>query len=158
MNSLLNLQLDRNVSRTGRIVSAIAGGLLVLHGMRKGKKFSEIPLGSFLLFRGVSGYCPVNDKLLGKHSLGTSNGQAISQPEKISIDTSVMINKPAADVYKFWRKLENLPLFMKHLQQVDVLDDKTSVWKANALVVLAPLIGKVRLQMTNQIKGWHGGR
>ena len=127
---LLNMQLDQNVSRTGRIISALAGGLLLLHGMRKGKKFSEIPLGSFLLFRGVTGYCPVNDKVLGKNSLSAGNGHVITQPGRISIDTRVVIDKPAAEVYTFWRKLENLPLFMKHLEEVDVMDDNTSLWKA----------------------------
>ncbi|MEX2573916.1 MAG: SRPBCC family protein, partial [Balneolaceae bacterium] len=29
-----------------------------------------------------------------------------------------------------WHKFENLPLFMKHLEKVDVLDDKLSEWTA----------------------------
>jgi uncharacterized membrane protein len=130
LNGLLHMQLDQNVSRTGRIISALAGGLLLLHGMRRGKKFSEIPLGSYLLFRGATGYCPVNDKVLGKNSITTGNGHAITQPGRISIDTRVMIDKSASQVYKFWRKLENLPSFMKHLEQVNVIDETTSIWKA----------------------------
>jgi uncharacterized membrane protein len=121
MNAL-GIQLDRNVGTTGRILSAIAGGLLLLHGIRKGRKLSEIPLGSFLLFRGATGYCPVTQAV-------TKNG-AVSHPHTVDINTSVLINKPREEVYSFWRKLENLPRFMKHLESVTVIDEKTSFWKA----------------------------
>ena len=131
MNSLLNLQLDKNVGKTERIISAIAGGLLVFHGLRKGRKLSEIPLGSFLLFRGATGFCPVKQRL--EHLTGngiSGNHKAIAQPKNIDIDTKVMINRPKEEVYAFWRKLENLPLFMKHLDSVTVIDETTSLWTA----------------------------
>jgi uncharacterized membrane protein len=41
------------------------------------------------------------------------------------------VNKPRADVYAFWRRLENWPLFMRHLENVDELDGNTSVWRLN---------------------------
>lgn len=131
MNSLLNLQLDKNVGKTERIISAIAGSLLVFHGLKKGRKLSEIPLGSFLLFRGATGFCPVKQRIEYLVSDGVSgNHKAIAHPKNIDIDTKVMINRPKEDVYAFWRKLENLPLFMKHLDSVTVIDETTSLWTA----------------------------
>jgi uncharacterized membrane protein len=45
---------------------------------------------------------------------------------------SVTIRKPVEEVYGFWRNLENLPQFMKHLESVRVLDDRRSLWRASA--------------------------
>jgi uncharacterized membrane protein len=42
------------------------------------------------------------------------------------------IEASADDLYRFWRKLENLPLFMSHLESVRSINDKTSHWKAHA--------------------------
>ena len=33
-------------------------------------------------------------------------------------------------MYHFWRQLENLPAFMKHLKSVVVTDEKSSTWEA----------------------------
>jgi uncharacterized membrane protein len=45
---------------------------------------------------------------------------------------SVTINRPREEVYEFWRKLENLPRFMKHLKTVRVIGDRRSHWVAAA--------------------------
>ena len=121
MNAL-GIQMDRNLGTTGRILSALAGGLLLVHGIRRGRKLSEIPLGSYLLFRGATGFCPITQAV-------TKNGTA-AHPRTVDISTTVIINKPKEEVYSFWRKLENLPRFMKHLESVTIIDDKTSFWKA----------------------------
>lgn len=43
---------------------------------------------------------------------------------------SVTVNAPAAQVYRFWHDLENLPRFMHHLHSVTQLDDRRSKWIA----------------------------
>ena len=47
------------------------------------------------------------------------------------IAKSVTINKSPEDVYRFWKQIENLPLFMQHLQQVRRFDDRRSHWIAS---------------------------
>lgn len=42
---------------------------------------------------------------------------------------SVTINRPPSEVYDFWRDLENLPRFMRHLESVRVTNGK-SKWRA----------------------------
>lgn len=121
-DKLRNMKLDKNVGKTERIISGVAGTLLVLHGLKKGKKMSEMSLGSFLLFRGATGYCPVTEAISGSGDR--------THHQNINIKTSAIINKPRNEVYAFWRKLENLPLFMKHLETVEVIDEKRSLWKA----------------------------
>ncbi len=130
--SLLNLQIDRNVGKTERIISAVAGSLLMVHGMTRGKRLSEMSLGSYLLFRAATGMCPIKNKLAPAGIVGTGlKTIQDSTHHNINLKSSTNIAKPRAEVYAFWRKLENLPLFMKHLESVTVLDETTSLWKAN---------------------------
>ena len=43
---------------------------------------------------------------------------------------SCIVNKSPEEVYHFWRKFENLPRFMKHLESVQDLGEGRSRWKA----------------------------
>lgn len=45
---------------------------------------------------------------------------------------SVIIDRPAEEIYQFWRDFENLPRFMNHLAEVRVLSDRRSLWTAKA--------------------------
>ncbi len=45
---------------------------------------------------------------------------------------TVTINRPADEVYRFWRDLENLPRFMYHLESVRADGDGRSHWTARA--------------------------
>ena len=45
---------------------------------------------------------------------------------------SITVNRPADEVYAFWRNFENLPRFMKHLESVQVTGGGRSHWKAKA--------------------------
>lgn len=48
----------------------------------------------------------------------------------VHFSKTIWINKPAEEVYRFWRNFEGFPRFMGHLEEVKVLDDKRSRWKA----------------------------
>lgn len=76
--------------------------------------------GGYLMYRAVSGKCPVSDAF-------RTNGRM--HPSNVNIRTQVTVNRPRDEVYAFWRRLENLPLFMRHLESVDELDDTISAWK-----------------------------
>lgn len=47
----------------------------------------------------------------------------------IHVVKGISINRPPETVYQFWRKLENLPRFMAHLESVRE-DEQGSVWRA----------------------------
>lgn len=105
-----------------RVLSAFAGSLLLYFVAKRHKIDSLLLLGgSYLLYRAVSGHCPIAATLRGKPSADASSS--------VNIRTSVIVNKPRADVYVFWRRLENWPLFMRHLENVDELDGRNSVWR-----------------------------
>ena len=50
----------------------------------------------------------------------------------IEVERAVTVDRPAADLYRFWRDVANLPRFMDHLKEVSVLDDRRSHWVAKA--------------------------
>ncbi|MFM8321928.1 MAG: SRPBCC family protein [Chloroflexota bacterium] len=45
---------------------------------------------------------------------------------------SQTINKPAGELYRFWRDFTNLPQYMLHLEAVEALDERRSRWTAKA--------------------------
>ena len=45
---------------------------------------------------------------------------------------AVTVNKPAAELYAFWREFQNFPSFMYHLESVEPSGDGRSHWKAKA--------------------------
>jgi uncharacterized membrane protein len=69
--------------------------------------------GGFLIYRGV-----------------TANGD--TRQHDALITRAVTISKPPDEVYRFWKQLDNLPRFMKHLKQVRRIDDRRSHWVATA--------------------------
>jgi uncharacterized membrane protein len=110
-----------NVGKTERMISAIAGSLLLYKVTQKHKADTLLLLaGGYLLYRATSGHCPI-------HSFFSRKGS--DHPRNVNVKASVIVNRPRAEVYAFWRKLENLPLFMKHLESVDEIDEYTSAWK-----------------------------
>ena len=48
----------------------------------------------------------------------------------IQVRERIRVNKPAAELYAYWRDLENLPRVMRHLEEVVVTDGKRSHWIA----------------------------
>lgn len=113
-----------NVGRRERIISVLAGTVLSTAGIRRiGRPDGLIMTlaGGYLLTRGITGFCFMN-KL-------TRRDTAHRKVPALEITNTFTINKPRKEVYTFWRKLENLPRFMKHLAEVRETTEKRSVWK-----------------------------
>jgi uncharacterized membrane protein len=126
-----------NVGQSERMVSVGLGAFMLssgLHNLTRNpiKGLIRTVLGGVLLYRGVSGHCPVYA------SVGKTKG--VGHTPAINIRTGLIVNKPRQEVYEFWRKLENLPLFMKHLSTVTEIDSKHSHWEAE----IPGGIGKVK--------------
>ena len=114
-----------NVSNFERGLSVAIGIWMLYRGVKKLPKSPITNLikatsGAGLLARGLSGFCPVYDYFDIDGNKTTS----------VNIRSTVIVNKPKNEVYAFWRRLENLPLFMKHLESVHEIDDRTSHWEA----------------------------
>jgi uncharacterized membrane protein len=115
-----------NVGSTERILSAAGGALLFTYGLRQGSLSGLLlaAIGGGLIFRGASGYCPYNN------AIGRNTAEDEKVVDAIEITKSLTINKPRAEVYRYWRKLENLPIFMEHLAEVNEIAPNRSHWKA----------------------------
>ena len=46
----------------------------------------------------------------------------------VKVEKAITIGLPVQEVYSFWRRLENLPRFMNHLESVVRHDEKHSRW------------------------------
>jgi uncharacterized membrane protein len=123
-----------NVGLPERIASALAGAALLGGGVYFAMHRRPITTGlmgvgaGMLLKRGITGYCGLYDAL-GVDS--TSAMGAVSRfARPVSVEECVTINKPAEELYAFWRDFKNLPLIMRHLERVDVIDQRKSRWVA----------------------------
>ncbi|GAA0503178.1 SRPBCC family protein [Deinococcus depolymerans] len=109
-----------------RMISGAAGGALLLMGLRKRGVLGlgMAAVGGYLAYRAATG----NDPVMA--AAGLSGNATAAKP--IFVEHSVVIDRPAQDVYDFWRKLDNLPQIMSHLESVTALDEKRSRWVAKA--------------------------
>lgn len=64
---------------------------------------------------------------------GRRGGRAAASATPGFATATITINCSAAEVYRFWRRLENLPRFMPHLASVASGDDRRSHWVIAAL-------------------------
>ena len=119
-----------NASDIEHIASLTVGGLLLLKGLLKGGPLGLIYKvgGAALVYRGQQGYRPLYDALgLELPSSPTGVGKQNSR-----VEHEVVVNRPPAELYRIWRNLENLPVFMENLVSVHEVDDKRSLWVAKA--------------------------
>ena len=64
----------------------------------------------------------------GDHTTVSMPGVRHGRP----IARSITVRQPREEVYAFWRRLENLPRFMEHLESVRTIDERHSHWRAAA--------------------------
>ena len=148
---------ERNVSEPERWASVIFGGALAAYGL----KMRSIPglvvaaVGGALVHRGATGHCLVYESM-GLSTADEQGGQvSIPYGRGVRVEKAVTINAPREELYAFWRRFENLPLFMHNLEDVKVHDEKRSHWVAKG-----PASSKVEWdaeiinEIPNELIGW----
>jgi uncharacterized membrane protein len=145
-----------NVGGSERWASAAIGLGLLLGGLSKRDRAGVMAAiaGGALLFRGASGHCPVNSAL-GRDTAHANTREALGGGRGMHVKESITIGRPVAELYRFWRNLENLPRFMDHLESVRVTGNDRSHWVAKAPAGMkvewdAEIINEVE----NQVIGW----
>jgi uncharacterized membrane protein len=131
-----------NVGQVERWLSMVAGGMLAAWGLRRRDTIGgTAALGAAeLLYRGSTGHCHVYAALGVNRGRGKGTGiiadqdsdtrQQLGGPRGIHVEEAITINRPIADVFRFWRNFENLPQFMEHLESVAVREAGISHWVA----------------------------
>ncbi len=112
-----------NLTWPERYISIATGTKLAFSGFKHLFKnpFSSIlklGAGGYLLNRGVTGHCELYSQI----------GKKSTDPMNVNIRSSFTIKKPRTEVYNFWRRLDNLPLIMNHLENVTLIDNERSHW------------------------------
>jgi uncharacterized membrane protein len=123
-----------NVGQTERWVSAGVGGALAIYGLTRGNLpgVALALLGASIAYRGVSGHCYAYQALGVNTAGGESENPNVSVRggRGVKVEKSLTINRPAAELYAFWRNFENLPRVMSHLEEVRATGGNTSHWVA----------------------------
>src|SRR5436309_1657611 len=108
-------ELDRprgvNVGDAERIASVACGAALVVYGLKNRSALGRglAARGGALAYRGSTGLCPAYEAA-GIDTAGTTEG--------IHIERAVTIDRPASELYRFWRDFSNLPRFMESVESV----------------------------------------
>ncbi len=131
-----------------------AGALLLLVGTsRRSTLGACLAVSSApLLYRGITGRWP--DVLHG-YAQPDSTKSALGGDRGVHVRESIRLEVPVVDVYRFWRRLKNLPQFMTHLDRVSEASDGTSHWVTSGFAGLvvewdAEIINEVE----NKVLAW----
>lgn len=119
-----------NAADVEHVSAMVVGSCLVLSGMRRGGLVGAIfkVSGLALIYRGQQGYRPLYNALgLRLADVATGVGR-----QNVRVESSVIIHRPRQELYRIWRNLSNLPVFMDHLISVNEIDDNRSLWVARA--------------------------
>jgi uncharacterized membrane protein len=124
---------DRNLSGLERWASIAAGAGLAAYGLSRLKSngWPYAGAGALLLRRGVTAHCDLYEAV-GINTAGTADDTraALRGARGVNVLESVTIDRPIEQLYRFWRNLENLPQFMRHLESVEKATDTISHWRA----------------------------
>lgn len=105
-----------------QIASAAGGVVLAAAGLRRRDWIGAgmAMLGGGLFYGGLQ----------GASHFRHSKQAVIPAREGVRVDETIVVDRPVALVYAFWRRFENLPAFMSHLISVRTTGDRTSHWVA----------------------------
>lgn len=119
-----------NVGATERAICALGGAVVAGFGIGQ-RNFSTpflLLLGGALVYRGISGNCKLYEKL-GINTAQPHRECGVPGNKGIRVEKSIAVNRHPAQVFSFWRNLENLPRFMPHLKSVKQAGQGLSHWK-----------------------------
>jgi uncharacterized membrane protein len=136
------IRKDGTISDQARIVSAAAGAILVLVGLKRGEAGGLLTalLGGALVARGATGYCPVTSQL-SSSPVEQRVAEAFNWSSAATVSRSVTIRKPVEEIYRIWKDIGSYPRFMENIESVKDLGNGRSHWVAKG-----PLGRKVEWQ------------
>jgi uncharacterized membrane protein len=160
-----------NVGRVERWLSMLAGGALAAYGLKRRSTSGGAAAlaGAALMYRGATGHCNVYDALginrgvVHAHEHGTGmiadrdsdTRHQLGGRRGIHVEEAVTINRPIAEVYRFWRNFENLPKFMEHLASVATREAGVSHWVARGPAGMnVEWDARIVNEVENKVIGW----
>jgi uncharacterized membrane protein len=103
-----------------------------------------------LAYRGVTGEWPWPSNGMADTRTALSGNRGVHVREAISVEVPIEV------VYGFWRRLENLPRFMTHIQGVRDLGGERSHWVADGPAGVLPVEWDAEIinEVSNKVIGW----
>ena len=114
------------------MLSVAGAAALVAFGVSRRSAFGLVVAAAAapLAYRSLTNRWPAPmDTLIGYGDEGDTR-QALSGDRGVHVREAIRVEKPLAEVYRFWRRFENLPQFMTNLDQVIDLGNGRSHWVA----------------------------
>jgi len=152
----------QNIGDMQRVLSAVTGIALLVSGLPK-RSWTGAALamaGGGLLHRAVSGYCAAFDTLgvdmSGGRETNRIGRRKVHSDAATKIRRTIEIDRPPSELYRFWRRLDNLPRIMSHLESVQVISDKLSHWTVKTIAG-APAVewdAEIINDVENERIGW----
>jgi uncharacterized membrane protein len=147
---------DRNTSLSdveNWLALGAGAALLVIGASKRSKLGACLALSSApLLYRGFTGRWPA---LLQGAVESDSTKAALGGQRGVHVRESVRVEVPIADVYRFWRRLENLPRFMTHLNEVIETGSGMSHWVAEGPAgLVVAWDAEVINEIENELLAW----
>jgi len=145
-----------NVDRNERIGSLLAGAALAGAALfRSGsQRWLLLGAGAGLLLRGVTGHCPLYQQL-GVNHCDHRERDGVPGNDGVRIEHTVEVFCPAADLYQFWRQVDQLPRILRHVESVEAIDEWHSHWVARG--PLGPALewdAEIINERENQLIAW----
>jgi uncharacterized membrane protein len=78
------------------------------------------------------------------------------EPGEIDVEKSIVVNRAPEVCYRYWRDFRNFPRFMRHLEDVRIVSDKHSHWRAKAPAgATVEWDAELSVDHPNQLLAWH---
>ena len=122
-------EYNLNLSDVKRALPVV-GGILILFGVLRRSPLSVLlaAAGGVLVYEGFRS-ASWNQ---ASYEKGMPTLRTIPFGQGVRVEREVTVHRSPAELYQFWRNLENLPRVMSHLQQVRMINPMRSHWIAQA--------------------------
>lgn len=126
----------RNITQTERWLSGFCGGMAAAMGFaRRDRAGLLLGVGGLeLIRRGLTGHSLLYEAL-GIRTAPLGQGAettAVPYELGIRVDESVVIRVPRVELFRFWRRIEDLPQYLENVIAVREIDPETSHWIVKA--------------------------
>lgn len=149
--------LDPSLSQLQSWAALGAGAALLVYGAKR-RSLAGLGLtiaGTPFLYRGIRGRWPELANRAAARYGSDDTRAALAGDRGVHVREAVQLEKPVAEVFRFWRRLENLPRFMEHLESVTEGVDGRSHWIARGPAgVRVQWDAEIINESENQVIGW----
>ncbi len=132
------------VGNAQRWLAIVSGGLLAAYGIKQ-KSFAGAALaaaGAYLVYSGATAERTFSDGV-----------DAVTGP--LEVKRTVHINRPAAELYAFWRNPENFPKFMLNIESVTWIGETRTHWVTKPVMgIQYEWDGEVTQNVENERIAW----